>query len=82
VGGRGNLYGTAGGGGGGCSCGVIFKLAPVEKGEWKYTVLHHFNGADGGQPWAGLSFGRKGEIYGTTSWGGKYLYGVVFEITP
>lgn len=81
VGGRGNLYGTAGGGGGACSCGVIFKLAPVANGKWKYTVLHHFHGADGGQPWAGLSFGRKGEIYGTTSWGGKYLYGVVFEIT-
>jgi hypothetical protein len=61
---------------------VIFKLAPVANGKWKYTVLHHFNGADGGQPWAGLTFGRKGEIYGTTSWGGEYLYGVAFELSP
>ena len=82
VDGHGNLYGTAGGGGGDCSCGVIFKLAPVANGGWKYTVLHHFSGADGGQPWAGLTFGRKGEIYGTTSSGGKHLYGVAFEIIP
>ena len=82
VDGKGNLYGTAGGGGGTCSCGVVFKLAPRANGKWKYTVLHHFTGRDGGQPWAGLTFGTKGEIYGTTSWGGTYLYGVVFEITP
>jgi len=79
--GQGNLYGTAGGGGGTCSCGVVFKLAPGANGKWKYTVLHHFKGTDGGQPWAGLTFGAKGELYGTTSWGGTYLYGVVFEIT-
>jgi len=78
---KGNLYGMAGGGGGTCSCGVVFKLAPRANGKWKYTVLHHFMGTDGGEPWAGLTFGSKGEIYGTTSWGGTYLYGVVFEIT-
>ena len=78
---KGNLYGTAGGGGGTCSCGVVFKLAPRANGKWKYTVLHHFKGTDGGQPWAGLTLGSKGEIYGTTPFGGKYFYGVVFEIT-
>ncbi len=79
--GKGDLYGTAGGGGGGCSCGVVFKLAPGANGKWRYTVSHHFKGTDGGQPLAGVTLDGKGNIYGTTSWGGKYLYGVVFEIT-
>ena len=78
---KGNLYGTAGGGGGGCSCGVVFKLAHTANGKWKYTVLHTFQGTDGGVPYAGVTLDAKGNIFGTTDWGGKYLLGVVFEIT-
>jgi hypothetical protein len=74
----GNLYGaTVAGGIGACSggCGVAYKLAPGANGKWKYTVLHRFNGADGGQPLGGLIFDKKGNLYGTA-------YSVVFEITP
>jgi uncharacterized repeat protein (TIGR03803 family) len=74
----GNLYGaTVAGGIGGCSggCGVAYKLAPVADGKWKYTVLHKFDGSDGGQPLGGLIFDGKGNLYGTA-------YNVVFEITP
>ncbi len=37
-----------------------------------FTVLHNFtNGADGGEPWAGLSMDRAGNFYGTASTGGN-----------
>jgi uncharacterized repeat protein (TIGR03803 family) len=37
-----------------------------------FTVLHTFtNGPDGGEPWAGLSMDRAGNLYGTASTGGN-----------
>jgi len=42
---------------------------------WKYSVLHEFDGADGGLPDGALAFDNKGNLYGTA-------YGVVYEITP
>jgi uncharacterized repeat protein (TIGR03803 family) len=74
----GNLYGaTVTGGIGKCSggCGVVYKLMPSADGKWKYSVLHRFTGADGGQPLGGLILDAKGNLYGTA-------YSVVFEITP
>jgi uncharacterized repeat protein (TIGR03803 family) len=79
---KGNLYGTAGGGGGSCSCGVVFEFKRGSGGKWEYSVLHRFTGADGGMVEAGLTPDGKGNFYGTTPWGGTYLYGVVFAITP
>src|ERR1019366_481014 len=53
---------------------------------WAQTheqVLHSFgNGADGIGPQAGLIFDAVGNLYGTTSLGGTYSYGTVFELTP
>ena len=74
----GNLYGaTVAGGIGGCSggCGVVYKLAPSANGKWTYTVLHKFDGSDGGQPLGGLILDKKSNLYGTA-------YDVVFKITP
>jgi uncharacterized repeat protein (TIGR03803 family) len=79
---KGNVYGTAGGGGGTCSCGVVFKLTPGTDGTWMYSVLHRFTGRDGGVVESGLTPDGRGNFYGTTLWGGTYLYGVVYEITP
>ena len=76
----GNLYGTTWDGGSGG--GVVFKLAPLPHGKWKYTVLHTFSGPDGGVPEAGVTLDGKGHIYGTTFAGGAYGNGVVFELTP
>jgi uncharacterized repeat protein (TIGR03803 family) len=83
---KGNLYGTTtGGGNNACypdGCGVVFKLTP--KGE--ETVLYSFcaqtNCADGANPSAGLIFDQKGNIYGTTQYGGARGNGVVFKFTP
>lgn len=50
-------------------------------GKWSYSVLHKFSGPDGNLPW-GVIVDSKGNLYGTTSAGGKYNAGVAFEITP
>jgi len=77
----GNLYGTAGWKGCNYTCGLVFKLSPQKNGKWIYSVLHKFNETDGDLP-NGLTMDGDGNLFGTTSLGGKYGYGVVFEITP
>jgi uncharacterized repeat protein (TIGR03803 family) len=78
----GNFYGTTTWGGIN-NAGTVFKLARGSNGKWNYTVLHRFTGPDGAQSSAGLIFDKAGErLYGTTTLGGKYNAGVVFEITP
>jgi len=81
----GNLYGTTFHGGaessncGGLTCGVVFKLSPTGT----ETVLHSFTGGpDGGNPFAGLIQDVAGNLYGTSSIGGAYGYGVVFRLAP
>ena len=50
---------------------------------WGYTSLHDFTGSlDGANPISSLVFDARGNIFGTTSAGGAYGHGVVFEITP
>jgi uncharacterized repeat protein (TIGR03803 family) len=69
---KGNLYGTASGGGeanSGCGspgCGTVFRLTPGGS----FKVLHYFTGgSDGASPWGPLLL-RKGRLYGTTVSGG------------
>jgi hypothetical protein len=76
----GNLYGTAGSPACNGGCGVIFKLSPQKNGKWSYGVLHRFDMTDGNYP-NGLTMDGEGNLFGTTTGGGKYGYGVVFEIT-
>lgn len=77
----GNLYGTAVDLGSNNE-GLVFKLAP-SGGGWTYTVLHEFTGGDDGDyPIGGLVLDAQGNLYGTTSGGGAYGSGVVWEITP
>lgn len=45
-----------------------------------HQVLHHFNGADGEQPSAGLVRGSDGALYGTTMIGGRFGWGTVYKI--
>jgi uncharacterized repeat protein (TIGR03803 family) len=88
----GNLYGTteAGGDSQNCNggCGVVFKLDTAGN----ETVLHSFTGgADGAVPFAGLTIGSAGTLYGAASAGGDlkcadgsdgFGCGVVFKMTP
>jgi uncharacterized repeat protein (TIGR03803 family) len=83
---KGNLYGTTRNGGA-FDSGTVFKLTPTGK----ETVLYSFCGSncdDGALPLAGLVFDQKGNLYGTTSYGGASNSscvqgcGVVFKLTP
>ena len=81
----GNLYGTTNEGGG-FGFGSVFKLTP-SGGGWILTSLHNFCAggwpcSDGAFPPSGLALDAVGNFYGTTSDGGTYGGGVVFEITP
>ena len=80
----GNLYGTTHDGGVNRE-GIVFELTPGSNGKWTETILHAFNagnGHDGAAPAAPIIFDSNGNIFGTTTSGGKdRFYGVVFELT-
>lgn len=80
---KGNLYGTAAGGGIFTSpcptsgCGVVFELSGKTE-----TVLHAFKGAsDGANPYSGLIRDTKNNLYGTTVNGGTNGAGTIYEVT-
>jgi uncharacterized repeat protein (TIGR03803 family) len=84
----GNLYGTTLSGGV-HGAGTVFELTPRSDGRWTEIVLHSFSGLrDGGEPMAPLTFDGAGNLYGTTSAGGKsgtclpLFCGVVFKLSP
>ncbi len=76
---QGNLYGTASAGGftgNNCTssgCGTVFKL--THRGSsWLVTPLYSFQGnSDGAIPFAGVTVGSDGSLYGTTYGGGYGL---------
>ncbi len=82
----GNFYGTTSTGGA-HNVGSIFQITPAGV----LTVLHSFSGgtagaygntASGANPAAGVIIGSDGNFYGTTLYGGAYLEGAVFKVTP
>jgi uncharacterized repeat protein (TIGR03803 family) len=79
----GNLYGTTTTGGANGN-GTVFKLtAPKTGAKWKETVLYSFGAApDGATPVAGVGFDKAGNLYGTTSAGGTYGLGTIFQLIP
>ena len=73
----GNLYGTTMYGGT-AQAGVVYKLDTAGH----ETVLYSFTGGiDGGNPSAGVIGDQAGNLYGTTTKGGKYGGGVVYVLT-
>ena len=78
----GTLYGTTYSGGT-RNWGTVFKISPTGTG---YKVLHIFDRTldinDGIQPLAGMALGTDGNLYGTTSIGGKQNAGTLFKVTP
>jgi uncharacterized repeat protein (TIGR03803 family) len=46
-----------------------------------FKALFDFNGSDGALPYAGLIQDSKGNLYGTTQYGGAYNYGTVFTLS-
>ncbi len=93
IGSDGAVYGTAAGGGDLCQgnqpCGEVYRLTPGPTAcpsvlcSWAETVLYRFNALDDGfQPNGYLVFDRAGNLYGTTTMGGLYGIGTVYELTP
>ena len=79
---KGNLYGTTWGGGAN-GTGTVFKLSP----SGTETVLHSFCTSlyacpDGANPESGVILDTAGNLYGTTSLGGPYGAGTVYQVTP
>ena len=77
----GSLYGTTAGGGANAN-GVVYKLTPANGGGWTESIIFAFNGTDGHQPVAGVILDRKGNIYGSTQYGGSNFGGTAFKIVP
>jgi uncharacterized repeat protein (TIGR03803 family) len=80
----GNIYGTTTYGGASGN-GTVYKLTAPRKrnAKWTESVVYAFGqGTDGANPVAGVTFDAAGNLYGTTSAGGAYGYGIVFELTP
>lgn len=81
----GNIYGTSVEGGT-FGSGAVFQLAP-SAGGWTQTVLYSFtSGADGGQPYGGVTLDSQGNLYGTAVVGGNGRAcedgcGVVYKLT-
>jgi len=75
---QGNLYGTTWAGGTDSNFGIVYKVNT----NGKETVLHAFNGNDGGTPYDSLVVDITGNLYGTAAMGGDSGAGVVFRLTP
>jgi hypothetical protein len=63
--------------------GTVFRLHYDRKtGVWHQKLLYEFTGrADGGEPYAGVTFDQQGNLYGTTTIAGNAL-GNVFKLSP
>jgi uncharacterized repeat protein (TIGR03803 family) len=86
--GSGSLYGTTSQGGShiciDVGCGTVFRLVR-ETGHWTETILYNFVGdKKGSGPGAGVVMDKKGNLYGTTVYGGSTLCGcgVVYKLSP
>jgi len=80
---HGNIFGTATSGGF-FNQGVVFELQPESGGSWSGRTIYNFGNIanDGAYPYASLVADSAGNVYGTTSAGGVYGGGTVFELIP
>lgn len=89
--GAGNFYGTTQLGGANMY-GTAYKLSPNDSGGYSETVLYSFCSlaycSDGSNPDSYLTFDGRGNLYGTSYYGGLFAsgpysgYGLVFELSP
>ncbi len=77
---KGDLFGTTFEGGGNDD-GTVFELVKTGSG-YTEKLLHSFSGypTDGANPDAGLIANAKGDLFGTTEYGGASSVGTVFEL--
>jgi uncharacterized repeat protein (TIGR03803 family) len=81
---KGRLYGTTYyGGNSGCfnGCGTVFELNKTGKETVLYSFCLSDSCPDGMNPGAGVVIDTKGNLYGTTVYGGSSGYGTVFKVS-
>ncbi len=76
----GNLYSTTYAGGND-RAGTVFELSQNQDGSWTESVLLSFNFTNGSGPTTGLIFDSTGNLYGSTTEGGEYGDGTIFQLT-
>ncbi len=74
---NGFFYGTTIGGGTNGGYGTVFKISYTGI----FNSVYSFANTNGSHPWATLTLGAQGVIYGTTVDGGAYGYGTVFSVS-
>jgi uncharacterized repeat protein (TIGR03803 family) len=85
--GKGNLYGTTGGGGAN-QMGTVFELSPATGGTWTLNYIWNFGTGAlyEDSPFGSLVVDADGNLYGTTADGGDGAYfsgsGTAFELSP
>ena len=94
---KGDLFGTTYNGGSGGNVynvqlsndrpvsgdGTVFELTPNGDGSYTNTTLYSFSGGqDGAFPESGLIADAAGDLFGTTTGGGVWDFGTVYELTP
>jgi uncharacterized repeat protein (TIGR03803 family) len=80
---HGNIYGSTYRGGA-ADAGIVFKLSPPKtSGAWTEKILYTFQGgADGSQPFTGVTLDKAGNVYGGTLRGGTHIgSGTIFKLT-
>jgi uncharacterized repeat protein (TIGR03803 family) len=61
---------------------VLGLIAPLASFAQTYKVIYTFTGgADGANPFAGVTIDKAGKLYGTTSAGGSMNYGTVYKLS-
>lgn len=66
-------------------CGIVYRLIPnANKRKYKLEVLYTFEGGsqDGAAAFGTLLTDKRGNIYGTTFYGGEYDEGTLFKLHP
>ncbi len=74
---QGNLYGTTFHGGD-YMAGSVFRIGGITH---SLTTVASFNGTDGARPQAALLLDATGNLYGTTTIGGDFGWGTVFQVS-
>jgi uncharacterized repeat protein (TIGR03803 family) len=83
---QGNLYGATYWGGAYSlySGGTVFKLSPGSNGSWTEAILYNFGQEHGScqNPESTVLFDAKGNLYGTTGYGGASGGGCAYKLSP
>ncbi len=63
--------------------GIVFEVSPGANGAWTFSTVYAFaGGPDGGNLYTSLVLGKDGHFYGTSSRGGLYQNGEIFDLIP